>query len=298
MLTEYDAFGPWIYPIDAEHAVPPQFAPYCDEQNAVLMFKIPREIERRRVKPGMPLYDYLVSAEAERLLILHRAESEIEQCRIAYQDITGLRVTRYFLQGMRWIYTRSEIHKLPFNTVSMDVIMQLILLLRQNIPHSRIEIPAVPEAFSIPHLHPSEVLFVNLLRDLAAQGEELRAGAFQKCFALHYIKRNPITALTERIKRPVQPSALHLLLSDELLIIEREQHSANDDKQSYGYNYTYVPLQCICGMSCADDAAYTDSRKIDIVLCGDSWISLRLAQHEEQVLQFYQMVAQMLQLTL
>ena len=197
MLTEYDAFGPWIYPIDAEHAVPPQFAPYCDEQNAVLMFKIPREIERRRVKPGMPLYDYLVSAEAERLLILHRTENQIEQCSITYQEITGLRVTRYFLQGILWIYTRSQVHKLPFNTVSIDVIMQLIRLLRQNIPHKKVEMPAVPEMFAIAHLRPSEVLFVNLLRDLAAQGEELRAGAFQKCAELHHIKQNPITALTE-----------------------------------------------------------------------------------------------------
>ena len=297
MLTEYDAFGPWIYRIDAEHAVPPQFAPFCDEQKAVLMFKIPREIERRRVKPGMPLYDYLVSAEEQRLLILHRVENEIEQCGIAYQEITGLRVTRYFLQGMLWIYTRGKIYKLPFNTVSMDIIMQLVMLLRQNIPHRTMELPAVPEEFAIPQLQPPEVLFVNLLRDLASQGEKLRAGAFQKCFALHHIKRNPMTALAEHMKRPVQPSALHLLLADELLMIEREQHSANDDKQSYGYNYIYVPLQCICGMSCSDDAVYTDSREIELTLCGDNRISLRLARQEESVLRFYQMVAQMLQVT-
>lgn len=295
MLTEYDAFGPWIYQIDAEHAVPPQFAPYCDAQNATLMLKIPREIERRRVKPGTPLYDYLVSAEEQQLLILHRAENEIEQCSIAYQDITGLRVTRYFLQGMLWVYTRSKIYQLPFNTVSMDLMMQLIMLLRQNIPHRKTKLHTIPEPFTISQLHPPEVLFVNLLRDLAAQGEKLRAGAFQKCFALHHIKRNPIIALTEHMKRPVQPSALHLLLADELLIIEREQHSANDDKQSYGYNYTYVPLQCICGITCADDTAYTGSRQIDIVLCGDNRISLRLSQQEDQVLQFYRLIAQILQ---
>ena len=98
------------------------------------------------------------------------------------------------------------------------------------------------------------------------------------------------------MKRPVQPSALHLLLPDELLIIEREQHSAKDDKRSYGYNYTYVPLQCICGMSCADDTISTDCSNIAIVLPGASRISLLMARQAEPVLQFYQMAAQMLHL--
>lgn len=60
-ISEYDAFGPWIYEVDGEHPLPRLFAPYVRERvDALMLLKILRDIERRRATPDMELYDYVV----------------------------------------------------------------------------------------------------------------------------------------------------------------------------------------------------------------------------------------------
>ena len=77
--SEYDAFGPWIYEITEAHPLPALFAPYVrSEETPLMLFKIPRDIERRRATPDMDLYDYVVGAYEERLLILKRVEHTVE----------------------------------------------------------------------------------------------------------------------------------------------------------------------------------------------------------------------------
>lgn len=45
VVSEYDAFGPWIYEISEEHPAPELFKPYIPEEPCLMCFKIPRDIE-------------------------------------------------------------------------------------------------------------------------------------------------------------------------------------------------------------------------------------------------------------
>ena len=44
-VSEYDAFGPWVYMIDEDHPLPSLFAPCVENPEAYrMLFKIPRNI--------------------------------------------------------------------------------------------------------------------------------------------------------------------------------------------------------------------------------------------------------------
>ena len=80
IVSEYDAFGPWIYKITEKNPMPALFFPYYKENNNYLMLiKIPRDIERRKAKPDMDLYDYVIGMYEEYGYILKRNGKEVEE---------------------------------------------------------------------------------------------------------------------------------------------------------------------------------------------------------------------------
>ena len=78
MISEYDAFGPWIYEIDEEHPLPELFEPYVVREGAITLMKIPRQIERRNASPDMQLYDYVIGAYKNRVSIFKRIENSMQ----------------------------------------------------------------------------------------------------------------------------------------------------------------------------------------------------------------------------
>ena len=65
VISEYDAFGPWIYEVHNVDELPRLYQNAgIDPTTCSLVLKIPRNIERRDATPDMHLYDHLVSAAA------------------------------------------------------------------------------------------------------------------------------------------------------------------------------------------------------------------------------------------
>ncbi len=76
-ITEYDAFGPWIYEVTDKHPLPPQFEKQVEEHDYEILIKIPRDIERRKANPDMALYNYVIGCFEEKIYIYQRLESEV-----------------------------------------------------------------------------------------------------------------------------------------------------------------------------------------------------------------------------
>ena len=105
-ISEYDAFGPWVYDVDGEHPLPPLFVPFVDMSKSWrMLLKIPRDIERRRATPDMDLYDFVVGADDAGVQIWSRREKAVESTRIAYRDITGIRLYQRLLHGVCTLYS-------------------------------------------------------------------------------------------------------------------------------------------------------------------------------------------------
>ena len=68
--------------------VPPLFQPYLtSEETPLLSVKVPRKIERRNARPGMNLYDYVVTLYHEELNILERVLDDVRSVTCPYRDI-------------------------------------------------------------------------------------------------------------------------------------------------------------------------------------------------------------------
>ncbi len=88
---EYDSFGSWIYEISEDYPIPDQFLKYSVRtEKSLFSIKIPRQIERRKARPGMPLYDYVVSMYKTDILILKREGDKIITTSYLYEKIECL----------------------------------------------------------------------------------------------------------------------------------------------------------------------------------------------------------------
>ena len=88
---EYDRFGPWVVEISDEDPPPPLFVPHLSRTDTPLLsVKIPRVISRRDARPGMDLYDYLVSLYEEDVVVLERQDHHVEARTIRYADVHHL----------------------------------------------------------------------------------------------------------------------------------------------------------------------------------------------------------------
>lgn len=284
-ISEYDAFGPWIYEIDAVHGIPPLFTPYCEDNTACQMrFKIPREIERRRATPDMDLYDFVVEARAQEVRILRRTAHTVAEERIPYSQIEGIQVFRRFLEGRCTIYAGGKQTVLHFNTISMQIMMRFVHLLRRNQTDKRdcLMVPAQGEL-------PSDILFENLLRDMQRDGETFRIGAYQPDGPLKRQKGTVLQRLSDWIRPKSIPSAVHLVGERELIILQKAGVPEKGHSE-FGYTYTYLPLHCLRGLQIRPNETYSGVMDLILYAAGQPLIFSCLAE-QDAVTAFYQAAA-------
>ena len=134
-VSEYDAFGPWVYEIDGDHPLPPLFVPYVDSSRAYrMLFKIPRNIERRKATPDMDLYDQVVGADDEAVYVWTRREKTVESTVVPLREVTGVRLYQRLLLGICTIYGQDGGTEIRYNTVSASVMRKFAELLRGEYP--------------------------------------------------------------------------------------------------------------------------------------------------------------------
>lgn len=236
-ISEYDAFGPWIYEIDEEHPAPRLFVPHIPAETPLMLFKIPRNIERRVATPDMDLYDYVAGAYPDRVLILSRRENRVEKEEVVWDEVESLRVRRHLLAGLLTFYTKNGQTDLPFNAVSMDIIRRFTALVRcKCLTDSTRRLPDTVQAQQRPlSLNP---LFTNLLRDLKDEGETPLLCACQPeadCPA-------PGQGLLGRFHHEKLPATLHVLTPEELLVLQQEAAPGKREKGKFIYYWHYIPL--------------------------------------------------------
>lgn len=255
-ISEYDAFGPWIYEIDEDHPVPRLFAPYMDQDGpARLLLKIPRNIERRVATPDMDLYDHVVGAYETYICVLTRREDQVERLTIPYGEIEGFCLTRHFLRGLLTLYLRGGKAEIPFNTVSIREMRRFTTLIRDRIEG---EVPALDPLRERQMDLELDVLFVNMLKDLRAEGETPLLYGYQPMAARVPLDRSGLRGLLTRFRQERLPAALHVVTPRELIVIQRDISPDKREKEGFIYHYTYLPLANIRGLSVDSGTAYAE----------------------------------------
>ena len=287
-VSEYDAFGPWIYEIDEDHPLPPLFVPHVEHSEAYqILFKLPRDIERRKATPDMDLYDYVVSAYADRVQILTRVEHSVRETVVPYADILGIRLYRKFLNGVCTLYTARERIEITFNTVSIGIMSAFVQYIRSQYEAGKPAGCGYRSAAVIPDAQLRDVLFVNLLRDLRDAGEEFQVGAFEQGGPLTLRK----AGLRERLQQMLRPQsmmgAVHLFGDTELLVIEKEVPDARTKEDKYGYQYTYLPVRNVHSVQIAESESYQNTTECRIGL-GEHELPLLFHADNQKGIRYYE----------
>ena len=263
-ISEYDAFGPWVYEIDEGHLIPPLFKPYFPSDKPFEMaFKIPREIERRKATPDMDLYDYVVAAYDEEIVVLSRRDKAVDEVRVRYAEIEGISLYRRLLYGVCVLYLKEGKAEIPFNVVSIEILMRFIRLIRGKILIAPADC-ALPQGISDQEL--SDILFFNLARDLRDEGEQFVIVTQQPDQAVRYRKPTLMQRLKQTVRPPHLKSAMHLMNDRELLVIERGTGGDKARDSEHSYEYFYLPLQQIQNIAESEDDLYVGIKKCSVHL--------------------------------
>lgn len=290
-ISEYDAFGPWIYEIDEDHPVPRLFAPYIPAEEPLMLFKIPRSIERRNATPDMDLYDCVVGAYAERICILTRADRSVQAAWVAYEDIEGLCLRRHFLEGVLTLYLKRGETALTFNAVSMDVVKRFVVLIRDR---SRGDAPPLPDTLAERQETASlDPLFGNLLRDLRAEGETPLLYAWQPVAVRHALDRSGLRDLRERLWPQRLPATLHVLTPEELIVIQQDAAPGRDGRGKFIYHYFYLPLSGLVQTEVRPSEGFAET--VCSVSLADHTLSYPVEPGTHSVLALYETLAQYLE---
>lgn len=272
--AEYEAFGPWIYKIDAEHEIPKIFLSHVDEDDGALFrFKMPRtDIVRRNARPGMDLYDYLVSVYEDRMLMLQREATGVWEKTIRFQNVRAVSIFGELLSGRLTLYHKEEPLFLNYSTVSDEIMMETAAVIRKGYASKAFPLggAALDEAAFARTL--KEGVFVKLWEDLKAAGEHFQAAALQ-----HTLYLTPPGEASGQEAEKI-PGSLHLVNERELVIAELNE--------TRGYCYTCIPLQCITSISGAEEGGDPSLSRRSVSFGQEH--AFRYAKDNEAVDRFYE----------
>lgn len=142
---EYDAFGPWIDEVDSVASTPRLYRDYpIDFDAALLVLKVPRDIERRNATPAMHLYDALIIVLPDTITVLARSGDTYTTQAAQLDDLFAVEDSVNLLDGRLTIHLtdRAPI-TVHYNGSARGSISRLIDLLRASTvtPATRTEWP-------------------------------------------------------------------------------------------------------------------------------------------------------------
>ena len=241
-ISEYDAFGPWVYDVDGEHPLPPLFVPFVDMSKSWrMLLKIRRDIERRRATPDMDLYDFVVGADDAGVQIWSRREKAVESTRIAYRDITGIRLYQRLLHGVCTLYSAGGPVILTYNTVSADVMRRFGDLVRAEYGGG---VSAAAGLRGDPDLRERDldIWLYNQMRDLRDRGVCFTLDAYQPCWSDTRTDRHLPWKRKEEFA-----GTLYLHNEREVLLL-RSGKPEKKGEQTYSAEFTAIPWSALGGV--------------------------------------------------
>lgn len=260
---EYDRFGPWILEIGDKDSAPPLFEPFLDKKESPqFCIKIPRDIERRKANPGMNLYDYVISVFECRLQILKRQDDGVNVQELNCSDIKCIDVQEELLSGSVCIYTSKKSVNIPFNTVSTDIVIKMVTLIRQKYAH-RANFKEIDQL----SFQPEDTMshgFIGFLSKELAKDNAITVLAAQPEVSV----ASPQASMIQRLRQAVTGKKLleTLVLSNgkELIIYNCSQHFRYRRQVIYSFNKLFVPIEHISGFTIDTDDSSIEVERLTL----------------------------------
>ena len=274
---EYTAFGPWIYEIDEEHQMPPVFKKHFNqENNHTILFKIPVNMERRGLRPGMHMYDYVVGTYSDYVFIMQRNGDDVILKKVYYSEIAAIENSIDILRGSLVIYLNSELYSIVYNAVSKDIVDKLVEIVRTNIAETEIDLSDFDK--SLLDYNPS-IGFNNIYASLSQNIENIRFIAYQSKKRIKYKMEKFWDRITSFILLPELTEFMILATSKDLIIISCGKNVNFRNFPVHKRSYLFVPFKSIMSISVNSDDCYEDVLQYNIVAGNNSFVIKTSAQN-------------------
>ena len=285
--AEYNAFGPWVYEIDAAHPLPRLFAScFTANDDAILKIKIPREIDRRNASPGMDLYDFVIALYEDKLRILKREGSEVKKHLITAEEFLGVRLYENLLKGGCTVFSEGGAVSFRYNAISRDLIRKFMDLAIEKL-RDKGSAGHVYNTSMLPVTKtiPEAVFLNNMLHDIQLETPGISVGAVQKSADIHR-KGATLDSIAHLLWKEMNPEALHLFTDKDLIVVENGFFPNRVGMQEFGYTYTVIPFGRIGGIEIARSKEYSLLREC-ILSLGPDRIAYHFELENEEVAEFY-----------
>lgn len=255
MISEYDAFGPWVYEIDEEHPIPKLFVPYIkDDPGRSLMVKVPRQIDRQDATPDMDLYDYVIGVDSDYLSIYARTEGTriVRSIKVEYNDVVAVSIKNVLLASeIVFMLDAGDTVHVPFNRLSFELMEKVIEAIRTRCDHKVVQLPDPVDPIKESDL--KDTTFANKYADFKASAPNAKLGTLQT-----HIFMPPIFI----------PASLSMYNDTELMIVEKPV-DYDPITSKYGYKITYIALSNLRGVEIKESREYDRLYEVKFKLRND-----------------------------
>ena len=265
--------------------MPPIFVPYYKEQeNCLLLIKVPRNIDRKDTKPGMNLYDYVIGMYEAYGYILKRKDKEIEEIKFSYDRVEGIENYRDLLLGLLTIHLTNYDIIIRYNTVSEDIILQLVKIIRDRYSqknYNKIPIKNKIEAHEI-----TERFYENIINKMYSDGDSFDIMAFQPAVKANNSRGNLFQKIIRLMRLKLLLITVHLCSSGELLVIDKGRPIRYLKETAYSYRFTSISLEKIYNTKFEKCEKY-DKFKIVYISTGRSSYKFYFDEKNKDLIYFY-----------
>lgn len=285
--AEYDAFGPWIYEVRTTEDVPPLFRDQpLDLAACGYVIKVPREIARRDATPQMDLYDHLIAAGPDGLIVLSRRPTGVSSLLVPYESIAAIEHSIDLLDGRLTLHTTTAQPEmnLRYNSSSRELVDALVAVLRERYLVDAPLAPAAPPPARALRLGDLGDADVALVTEQHAVGREDPAAVLLAAHPRRVVtlrETSGVPALVARAAHAAWPMTLQgaLVCSDgrEVQVLHRRHWWMRGRRPVHSVARTVIPVSRVESVSVRDDQRYLGVRVV-VVRLGTTVLELPVPQ--------------------
>ena len=255
---EYDLFGPWINEVKTEADVPRRFRTYYPEhKGARFLLKIPRNADRREVRPGMDLYLAMVAIHEGGVSFMELKDGQVGKRDLAWNQVAATGSFGDKLLGTWTLYlTDGTRFGFDYNKVSSDLMDQVTDFIRARLaPPQDKKAPASQSAVA---LSDDDLFFGSALMEVRRRGPE-------PMVPIHFEPQGR-PCRNDEGERAVSTGLLILDAPEELILLNRDKPARLPDEAWLAANDIFIPYRALTGFSLAAPAEASQGQFLQLLL--------------------------------
>jgi hypothetical protein len=252
-------FGPYLIEVTRDELIPPQYMSRREEiLSADLAVKIPVNLDRKDVLPGMTLYRQMILMKDEMITIL-TIDNEIMEDNIHLNDISYIVRGGELLGNYIEIGTPNKAFRIDYFTVAEDITSRIIRTIREKfitMEHKEYE------GIKNKALYRKPMYEYFLVKERS--GEEFKIIAHQDAFSLRkYFTLFGGKYLNTLFKSRIE-EVMFMTNGYELIVASDDVSRKNHATVNYSYRHAYIKLDDITDIRIDNDPRYENGKFVSI----------------------------------